>query len=246
MGLIVWEGLSAFEHAQCTLLARGLPLVKSLLPCSLSPLTLPWLTVLLCSIFFFLVRLIQSVDASKAFSSGPHSGLYFSLSRACCSGCPASPHWCHVIVLGFPVLPLVFVGVEEAVAELWSFRLCCGLNVPHHRRMSVPSRDGVLAWIRDKLQALQSQLIPESPPLPVPSVTGGPQSGLSLLLGSMLLASSIVSVPSVGHLHQPGPGRATSWALHTSGPLPSWGESPLRTLAQPPNSTSIRADFVPI
>ena len=41
----------------------------------------------------------------------------------------------------------------------------------------VPSRDGVLPLIRDELQALWSQLIPESPPLPVPSVTGGPQSG---------------------------------------------------------------------
>ena len=27
-------------------------------------------------------------------------------------------------------------------------------------------------------------------------------------------------------------------APHTSGPLPSWGEAPLHTLAQPPNSTS--------
>ena len=41
----------------------------------------------------------------------------------------------------------------------------------------VPSHDGVLALIRDKLQALQSQLIPESPPLPVPSIASGPQSG---------------------------------------------------------------------
>ena len=41
----------------------------------------------------------------------------------------------------------------------------------------VPSRDGVLTLIRDELQALQSQLIPESPPLLVPSVAGGPQSG---------------------------------------------------------------------
>ena len=41
----------------------------------------------------------------------------------------------------------------------------------------VPSRDGVLALIRNELQALQSQLIPESSPLPVPSVAGGPQSG---------------------------------------------------------------------
>ena len=41
----------------------------------------------------------------------------------------------------------------------------------------VPSRDGVLALIRDELQALQSQLTPKSPPLPVPSVAGGPQSG---------------------------------------------------------------------
>ena len=32
----MWERLSAFEHEQCTLLACGLPLVKSSLPCSLS------------------------------------------------------------------------------------------------------------------------------------------------------------------------------------------------------------------
>ena len=54
----------------------------------------------------------------------------------------------------------------------------------------------------------------------------------------MPLASSIVSVPSVGQLHQSGPGTATSWAPHTSGPLPPWGEAPLHTLAQPPISTS--------
>ena len=41
----------------------------------------------------------------------------------------------------------------------------------------VPSRDGVLALIKDELKALQSQLIPESPPLPVLSIAGGPQSG---------------------------------------------------------------------
>ena len=40
----------------------------------------------------------------------------------------------------------------------------------------VPSHDGVLVLIQDELQALQSQLIPESPPLPLPSVAGGPQS----------------------------------------------------------------------
>ena len=40
----------------------------------------------------------------------------------------------------------------------------------------VPSRDAILALIRDELQAFQSQLIPESPPLPVPNIAGGPQS----------------------------------------------------------------------
>ena len=54
----------------------------------------------------------------------------------------------------------------------------------------------------------------------------------------MPLASSIVSVPSVGQLHQSGPGAATYWAPHTSGPLPSWGEAPLHKLAQPPNCIS--------
>ena len=57
-------------------------------------------------------------------------------------------------------------------------------------------------------------------------------------LGSMPLASSIVSVPSVGQLHQSGPGMATSWAPHTSSPLLPWGEAPLHTFAQPPTSTS--------
>ena len=148
---------------------------------SLSPLSLPWLAVLLCSIFLFLVRLIQSVDAPKAFSSGPHSGRYVSLSLACCSGCPTGPHWCRVIVLGFPVL-------------LWYrsvYRWCRGgrgrdVVIPSAPRIEptpppaddfVPSHDGVLALIRDELQALQSQLIPKSPPLPVQSVAGCPQSG---------------------------------------------------------------------
>ena len=54
----------------------------------------------------------------------------------------------------------------------------------------------------------------------------------------MPLASSIVFVPSVGQLHQSGPGTATSLAPHTSGPLPFWGETPLHTLAQPLISTS--------
>ena len=71
-------------------------------------------------------------------------------------------------------LPLVFVRVEVAVAELWSLRLHRGLPPADD---FVPSHDGVLALIRDELQAIQSQLIPESPPLPVLSVAGGPQSG---------------------------------------------------------------------
>ena len=41
----------------------------------------------------------------------------------------------------------------------------------------VPSRDGVLALIRDELRILQSQLILENSPLPMPNVVGGPQSG---------------------------------------------------------------------
>ena len=49
MGLIVWEGLSAFEHVQCTLLAHGLPLVKSSLPC----LSLCLGSQSSCVLFFF-------------------------------------------------------------------------------------------------------------------------------------------------------------------------------------------------
>ena len=41
----------------------------------------------------------------------------------------------------------------------------------------VPSRDGVLALIRDELRTLQSQLMPEKPLQPVPYVAGGFQSG---------------------------------------------------------------------
>ena len=41
----------------------------------------------------------------------------------------------------------------------------------------VPSRDGVLALILDKLRTLQSQLMPENPLQPVPYVPGGSQSG---------------------------------------------------------------------
>ena len=54
----------------------------------------------------------------------------------------------------------------------------------------------------------------------------------------MPLASSIVSVPSVGQLHQSGPGTATSRAPHTSSPLSPWGEASLHTFAQPPTSTA--------
>ena len=60
-----------------------------------------------------------------------------------------------------------------------------------------------------------------------------PSTGLSLPLGSMPLASSIVSVPLVGQLYQSSPGAATSWAPHTSGPLPSWGEAPSTCLLSP-------------
>ena len=41
----------------------------------------------------------------------------------------------------------------------------------------VPSRDGVLALIRDELRTLQSQFLPENPLQPVPYVAGGSQSG---------------------------------------------------------------------
>ena len=41
----------------------------------------------------------------------------------------------------------------------------------------VPSRDGVLALIRDELRTLQSQFLPENPLQPVPYVVGGSQSG---------------------------------------------------------------------
>ena len=57
----------------------------------------------------------------------------------------------------------------------------------------------------------------------------------SLRLGFMPVASSIVSVPLVGQLHQMGPGAATFWAPHTSSPFPPW---PLHMFTQPHNSTS--------
>ena len=51
--------------------------------------------------------------------------------------------------------------------------------------------------------------------------------------------SQVLSVPSVGQLHQSGPGMATSWAPHTSSPSPPWGEASPHTFAQPPTSTSM-------
>ena len=55
----MWEGLSAFEHVQCTLLARGLPLVKSSLPCSLSLLSLCLGSQSSCVLFSFLFYLFS-------------------------------------------------------------------------------------------------------------------------------------------------------------------------------------------
>ena len=178
----MWEGLSAFEHAQCTLLARGLPLVKLPLPCSLSPLFLPWLAVLLCSIF--LVCLICSVDASKAFSLGPHLVRYFSLLWACCSGSLAA----HTGAMSLSSGTLSSSGTVPSTAGVCRGRSGRGrtvviLSAPWNERTPppadefVPSRDGVLALIQDELQALQCQLILENLPLPMPSVAGGPQSG---------------------------------------------------------------------
>ena len=61
----MWDGLSAFEHAQCTLLAHGLPLVKLSLPCSLSPLSLRLgLQSSYVLFLFFLVHLIRFELAS--------------------------------------------------------------------------------------------------------------------------------------------------------------------------------------
>ena len=99
-GVIVWEGWSAFEHARCTLLARGLPLVKSLLPCSLSPLALPRLAVP-CSIFLPTLRIcflevVVRADATETFSSCPHAGRYYCLTH-----CPygrAVLHWYRACV----------------------------------------------------------------------------------------------------------------------------------------------------
>ena len=130
----MWEGLSAFEHAQCTLLARGLPLVKSSLPCSLSPLSLPWLAVLLCPVF----RCLQGVLVGPTLGSllQPLAGLLLRLPRR-----PPLVSCHRPRVPCPPLVPfrllLVFVGVEVAVAELWSFRQRCGWSLPHHRWMTL-------------------------------------------------------------------------------------------------------------
>ena len=137
----MWEGLSAFEHAQCTLLACGLPLVKSSLPCSLSLLCLPWLAVLLYSIFLFhgsfdpVCRCLQGVLVGPTLRP-PLTGLLLRLPRRP----PLVP--CHCRRVPCPPLvpfrlPLVFIGVEMAVAELWSFRPHRGLSLPHHWRMTL-------------------------------------------------------------------------------------------------------------
>ena len=60
----------------------------------------------------------------------------------------------------------MFVGAKVAVAELWSFQAVHAANEPTPPPADefVPSCDGTLTFIQDKLQALQSQLIPENPP----------------------------------------------------------------------------------
>ena len=184
------EGLSAFEHAQCTLLARGLPLVKLSLPCSLSPLSLPRLTVP-CVLFFLSLRVcflevVVRADATETFSSCPHAGRYYCLAH--CSYGRVVLHWCRAC----EYRPCVH---EYHPVFLWFRRicLCCSRRaswpapvIPSAPRDEptppssgdfVPSRDGVLALIRDQLRTLQSQFLPEKPLQPVPYVAAGSQSG---------------------------------------------------------------------
>ena len=117
----MWEGLSAFEHVQCTLLARGLPLVKSSLPCSLSPLSLPRLAVP-CVLFFFFhfafafFEVIVRADATEMLSSCPQGRYY------CLAHCPygrAVLHWYRACVCKYR--PCVR---EYRTVFLWFRRIC--------------------------------------------------------------------------------------------------------------------------
>ena len=139
----------------------------------------------LCSIF---LEVVVRADATETFLSCPHAGRYY-----CLANCPygrAVLHWYRACVCEYR--PYVR---EYRPVFLWFRRIC----LCYSRRASWPapgrsvrardepmppssgdfvaSRDGVLALIRDELQTLQSQLMPENPLQPVPYVAGGSQSG---------------------------------------------------------------------
>ena len=151
MGLIVWEGLSAFEHVQCTLLACGLPLVKSSLPCSLSPLSFCLSSQSPVSIFLTLrvcfLEVVVRVDATKMFSSCPHAGRYYCLThcpygRASSTGTvPVSASTVPVFARTIPSslvlshLPLLFAAGIVASPRLFLPRH--GTSLSHHRRATL-------------------------------------------------------------------------------------------------------------
>ena len=113
---------------------------KSSLPCSLSPPSLCLGSQSSC-VLFFLVHLIRSVDASKVFLSGPHSGRHFSLSWACCFGSLAGPYRCRVIVFGYPLFlwyrPIYYWC---SLGQRWPWPSCgrsrlsaLRMSLPHHQ-----------------------------------------------------------------------------------------------------------------
>ena len=178
----MWEGWSAFEHARCT---RGLPLVKSSLPSFLfASACSPPCCIFLLTLRVCFLEVVVRADATETFSSCPHAGRYYCLTH-----CPygrAVLHWYSACVCEYRPC------VREYRPIFLCFRRIClcssrgalwpapGRSVHAAGRAYatdfVPSRDGILALIRDKLRTLQSQLMPENPLQPVPYVAGGSQS----------------------------------------------------------------------
>ena len=116
----MWEGWSAFEHARCTLLARGLPLVKSSLPCSLSPLSASARSPL-CSIF---LEVVVRADVTEMFSSCPHAGRYYCLAH-CPYGRAVLHGYCACVCEYHPCVRKYRPCVREyCPVFLWFRRIC--------------------------------------------------------------------------------------------------------------------------
>ena len=188
----MWEGLSAFEHAQCTLLARGLPLLKSSLPCSLSPLSLCFgsQSRVLFFFHFAFVFLRSSFERMPPrCSRRAHTWAATIASLTAPMAVPSSTGTVPVSASTVPMSVSTVLSSSGSVASASAVRgERCGrppvvLSAPRDKPTPpssgdfVPSRDGVLALIRGELRTLESQFMPENPLQPVPYVAGGSQSG---------------------------------------------------------------------